>query len=82
MKLIKDMTESELRAFFTDMARAIEEKLPAGPSNKGKCLFVLLVSDRIEPGVGQYISNMQRASTVQLLRETADRLEKHQDTPR
>ncbi len=59
-----------------------EARLPPGPSAKGKCLFALIVADSIEPGVGQYVSNVQRADMIRLLRETADRLESREDIPR
>lgn len=82
MKEIRDMTEPELRTYFTGLARAIEESLPPGPSNKGKCLFCLLVADSTEPGIAQYVSNVQRADMIKMLRETADRLSKREDIPR
>jgi hypothetical protein len=82
MKLIRDMTEPELREFFRNLASEIEARLPPGPSAKGKCLFALIVADTMEPGVGQYVSNVQRPDMIRLLRETADRLEKREDIPR
>lgn len=82
MKLLRDMTEPELRDFFRGIASWIENALPPGPSAKGKCLFALIVTDTIEPGIGQYVSNVQRADMIKMLRETADRLEKREDIPR
>jgi len=82
MKLLGDMNEPELRDYFTFLARRIEDALPPGPSNKGKCLFCLLVTDTTEPGIAQYVSNVQRADMVKMLRETADRLENRQDVTR
>lgn len=82
MKLIRDMTEIELREFFTALARKVEDALPPGPSSKGKCLFALIVADTIEPGVGQYVGNVVRADMIKLLRETAYRLEQREDIPR
>lgn len=82
MKLIRDMTEPELRRFFRSVARKVEAMLPPGPSAHGKCLFALIVADAVEPGIGQYVSNVQRADMVRLLRETADRLERREDIPR
>jgi hypothetical protein len=76
------MTEPELRQFFSDLARKVEDSLPPGPSSKGKCLFALIVADTTEPGVGQYVSNVQRGDMIRLLRETADRLERREDVPR
>lgn len=82
MKPIKDMTEPELRVFFDGLARNIESQLPPGPSRRGKCLFFLVVSDEMGPGISQYVSNMERASAIELLRETADRLEGYEDVER
>jgi hypothetical protein len=80
MKEIRDMTEPELREFFRALARRVEDLLPPGPSNKGKCLFALIVADA--DGIGQYVSNCGRPDMARLLRETADRLEGRQDIPR
>jgi hypothetical protein len=82
VKLICDMTEPELREFFRNLAIQIEDSLPPGPSRNGKCLFALIVADSVEPGIGQYVSNVQRADMVRMLRETADRIEGRQDIPR
>lgn len=82
MKTLADMTEPELRKFFRKLARKIEEQLPPGPSAQGKCLFALIVADTEGPGVGQYVSNVRRKDMIEMLRETADRLEKREDIPR
>lgn len=82
MKLIKDMTEPELRAYFFGLAAMLEDQLPPGPSARGKCLFFLIVNDQIDPGIAQYVSNVQRADAIKMLRETADRLERRQDVTR
>lgn len=82
MKEIRDMTEPELRDFFRALAREVENRLPPGPSSNGKCLFALIVADSTEPGIGQYVSNVQRPDMIRLLRETADRIEQRQDIPR
>lgn len=42
----------------------------------------LLVFEFDKPGVSNYISNAERKSIIQALRETADRLEKNQDVNR
>jgi hypothetical protein len=76
------MTEPELREFFSRLARTIESQLPPGPSKKGKCLFFLAVQDTTGPGIGQYVSNIERDGAIKLLRETADRLEGREDIPR
>lgn len=38
-------------------------------------LFTLLISQNGRAGVANYISNAQRADVIEMLRETADRLE-------
>lgn len=78
--LLRDMTEPELRDFFRNLAKKVEAELPPGPGPRGKCMFALIVCE--ETRVGQYVSNMQRAGMVELLRETADRLEGREDIPR
>lgn len=82
MKLIRDMTEPELRDYFRSLAKLVEDCLPPGPSKNDKCLFALIVADSMEPGVGQYVSNVQRPDMIRLLRETADRLAAKEDIPR
>ena len=82
VKLIRDMTEPELRDYFSALARKVEAELPPGPSARGTCLFALIVADTMSPGVGQYVSNVQRADMIRLLRETADRLQGREDIPR
>lgn len=79
---LSDMTEPELRDYFRYLAQVVESELPPGPSAKGKCLFALIVTDTIEPGIGQYVSNVQRPDMIRMLRETADRLEGREDIPR
>lgn len=80
MKLLKDMTEPELREYFNLLAKATESVLPPGPSRNGKCLFVLLVCD--ESNICQYASNGNREQCIKMLRDTADRLEHKHDIPR
>ncbi len=82
MKLLRDMTEPELHDYFNALAALIESVLPPGPSAKGRCLFALIVADSAGPGIGQYVSNIQREGVVKLLRETADRLESREDIER
>ena len=80
MRSLRDMTEPQIREYMARLAGATESVLPAGPSAKGRALFVLLVFD--DPGIAQYVSNCDRSNIVQALRETADRLERRQDIPR
>lgn len=84
MKALRDMTDPELTEFFVDLARVIEDRLPPGPSAKGKCLFALVVAeDRSGPGMfGQYVSNAERKGVIKMLREVADRMERREDFPR
>lgn len=82
MRRLETMTEEELRTYFNLLAQAVEDILPPGPSAAGKCLFVLLVTHTSEPGLAQYVSNASRPECIQFLRETADRLESREDTPR
>lgn len=80
MRRLGDMTEPELRGYFRDLAAATESILPAGPSSRGRSLFVLIVFD--DPGLAQYVSNCDRSTMVRALRECADRLESREDIPR
>ena len=79
-KTLADMTEPELREAMSAAARAVESALPAGPSRNGKALFMLLVFD--DPGMAQYVSNCDRSTAVQALREAAGRMEGREDIPR
>ena len=74
MKEIKDMTEPELQELMSSVANAVKEKIPE------KTLFAVLVFD--EPGLAQYVSNVQRADMVKALREAADKLESQLDVSR
>lgn len=82
MRELRDMTEPELGEYFTQLAELIESVLPPGPSASGRCLFALIVTDTEGPGIGQYVSNIQREGIVKLLRETVNRLESREDIPR
>lgn len=80
MKTLKDMTEPELADVMTRAARAVERELPPGAGPRGRSMFVLVVFD--DPEVAQYISTCQRETTIEAMRETADRLERRQDVTR
>jgi hypothetical protein len=82
MKAFCDMTEPELREYFRGLARKVEAELPSGPSTNGKALFFLIVNETSEPGISQYVSNVQRADAIKMLRETANRLEQREDITR
>jgi hypothetical protein len=77
---LKDMTEPQLRVYFSALAKSVEMALPDGPSKNGRSLFVLLVFD--DPAVAQYVSNGQRADIIKAMRECADRLERKEDVTR
>jgi hypothetical protein len=47
----------------------------------GPMAYALVVFELGRPGIGNYITNAQRADIIKALRETADRLEHHQDIP-
>jgi hypothetical protein len=80
MKRLEDMTEGELSDVMVRCARAVERELPPGAGPRGRPMFVLVVFD--DPAVAQYISTCTRASTIEAMRETADRLEARQDVTR
>ncbi len=75
-KQLEDMTEPELRELTTRVLNAVKDRLPDG------VMFTVLFSPFGNHGVGHYGSNCRRADMIQLLRETADRLERRQDVPR
>jgi hypothetical protein len=78
MKRLEDMTEPELRQFCSACANSIE--LTAELLEVEKPLFVLVLFN--DPKIAQYISNCERATTIEAMRETAERLEKRQDVTR
>ena len=80
MKSLEDMTEGEISDIMIAAARAVEAVLPRGAGPRGRSMFVLVVFD--DPRIAQYISTCERASTIQAMRETADRLEARQDITR
>lgn len=82
MKRLEEMTHGELTAYCVQLARAIEDMLPPGPSAKGKCLFAIVFTHTEEPGMGQYIANAERSGVVAMLRQCADRIERREDNPR
>lgn len=43
--------------------------------------FALLTFEFRQPKIGNYVSNAERPTMIQALRETADRLETNQDIP-
>lgn len=79
-KELRNMTEPELKAMFTNISLIIENKLPAGPSFRGRALYTLLVFD--DPGVAHYVSNCRRSDIIKAMRECADRLERNEDIQR
>jgi hypothetical protein len=78
VKRLEDMTEPELGALLTAMAREI--KAAAGRRGVEPPLFALVLFN--DPRVGQYIGNCERPTMIRALRELADRLERREDVPR
>ncbi len=78
MKNLENMTEPELHAFMRLCAKAVEGA--AKVSYVERPLFALILFN--DPKIGQYICNCSRETTIEALRETADRLERNQDIPR
>lgn len=78
MKRLEDMTEPELSEVMTNLARRIRD----GCAIMGveRPLFALVLFN--DPKVGQYISNCERSSMIEALREAADRIESRQDVRR
>lgn len=79
-KLMEDMTETEveLRELMIRCAKGIERA--THDTVEGKPLFVLVLFN--DPKIAQYISNCERPSMIEAMRETADRLERREDVPR
>jgi len=67
-------TEELLRRLATIIDGTLEGHL-------GKMGFALVVFEFDKPGLGNYISNAQRADMITALRELADRLESRSDIP-
>jgi hypothetical protein len=80
MRHLREMDEPEMRKYMAMLAGVIESLLPAADNARGRALFVALVFD--DPGLAQYVSNCDRSTMVQALRECADRLEAREDIPR
>lgn len=78
MKKLEYMNEQELRDLMNAMGRAIEGT--AARLGVEKPMFALVLFN--DPKVGQYVGNCERASMIEALRETADRLARRQDVPR
>ena len=76
------MNQAEKHKNTEDLMRklgiAIETTLDKFTENMG---FALVVFRMGEPGIGNYVSNSGRQSMIQVLRETADRLEAKEDIP-
>lgn len=81
-KHMNECSSAELRDKMSSAVRYLENHLPRGDGPRGNSLVVLLASGTFEPGVAQYAANCSRENIVALLRETADRLERQEDTPR
>lgn len=71
---LRDLTEPQLAGVMRRGAKAVEAELPP------KTLYLILAFD--SPALAQYISNCDRSTMVQALREAANRLEGREDVPR
>lgn len=78
MKKLEYMTEPELAALMTHVAKSVEKA--AAEMGCAKPLFALVMFN--DPEIAQYIGNCQRSDIIKAMRETADRLELKQDLPR
>lgn len=80
MKSLRDMTEPELRKVMQDTATRVKFSLPKGT------MFLVLAFEPNENGasggITQYVSNCDRSTMVDALRETADRFERNETVPR
>ncbi len=75
-KRLDEMTEPELGQLMTRAAEAVKVVMPPRTG------YVVLAFEFNAPAIGQYIANAERASVIQLLRETADRLERREEVGR
>lgn len=73
---LDDMTEPELGALMTAIARRVQALLPPDTG------FLVLASPFGPHGIAQYVGHGSRADYIKWLRETADRLEAREDVPR
>ena len=73
-KPIRDMTEPELAALMSKLARRIDGQLP------DRELFAILVFDG--QGIAQYVSNASRKDIIRAMRAMADRLESRENIER
>ena len=69
MRLMKDMTEPELRTYFNQVMNATQSVVP--PDVEG--FMLVMFTDQ---GITQYASSVEREDAVEALRELADRLER------
>ena len=78
MKRLEDMTEPELRELCNTAGYAVEQACAV--LGVEKPLFTLLLFN--DPALAQYVSNCERQSMIEALRETADRLGRREDVTR
>lgn len=78
MRLLQDMTEPELRDTMNAVARAVFREAQAQGVEKPQ--FVLVLFN--DPAICQYVANCTRASMIEAMRETANRLERNEDIAR
>ena len=68
-------TEALLREIATDIDKKLGNEIERIHG------FILLTFEFNKPGISNYISNADRESMVEALREAASRIEKNQDMP-
>jgi hypothetical protein len=78
MKQFINLNEQELHDLMLELAKGLKETCTI--QNVEAPFFALVVFN--DPRIGQYISNCDRPSMIQALRETADRIERKQDVHR
>ena len=70
IKIMKDMTEPELKEYFNLLMSAIQELLPSDV----KGFMILVATDQ---DILQYAGSVERLGGIGVLRELADRLERN-----
>lgn len=71
--------QTDLQEVAAGLDRIFNGDVPDGDARNGFCLLVFGFD---APGIANYVSNAERATMIQALRETADRLERKEDNPR
>jgi hypothetical protein len=72
-KRVEDMDEPEIESLLNGVGGILKRMLP------GQLWCLVVFGD---DGIGQYVSNAQRAGVISNLRDFADALESREDVPR